>query len=283
MTSYVGAGLSIVTGKTGYSQSGRKAQRTMSLTLAGTGVQHIPTKLAMALTLAGTGVLGKPGAASPGLSLVLAGSGTVVSNVVLTRVQHAANFNSSSNASVSQAYPSNVTAGDLLVVMGGSEFTSGITVSDTLSNAWIQASTVTSSGYIQTVWYANANASGACTVTITNQGGSGSFTLCDVGQYHSSLSSGSWHLDQVNQGLGTGGAQASGPVTTIQYPEVLIGWNTCAIASGLTSGSGWNQLESASTYSVYQDQIVTSTGTFNSTSSSASGTWGANIATFYHA
>lgn len=196
---------------------------------------------------------------------------------VITVVQTAATFNNSASTGVVVTFPAHVTVGDLLIACGGGFDTPS--VSDSLGNTWAEVTTVTSNGYTQTVWWAVANASGACALTFTTPT-SHPFCSCAAGQYHST-GVGTWHFDQATQALGTGGAQASGPVTTLHAPEALIGWNTCATATGLTPGAGWTGEQAASTYTLLQDQVATATGTFNSQSTSGAATWGANIATFY--
>lgn len=196
---------------------------------------------------------------------------------VIALVQTAATFNNSASTGVSVTYPGNVTAGDLLIATGGGFDTPSVT--DTLGNTWHQVSTVTSNGYTQTVWYAIANASGACTLNFTTPT-SHPFCSCVGAQYHST-GIGTWHFDQQSTGLGTGGAQASGNITTTQAPEAIVGWNTCATATGLASGPGWTSEQAASTYTLYQDQVATTVVTVNSTSTSGAATWGANVASFY--
>lgn len=112
------------------------------------------------------------------------------------------------------SYPINVTAGNFLVVISSPGL--GLGISDTLGNSWTPVFPV-DLGY--QVWYAQANGSGANTVTITNSSGthfSWQITVMEIAGVDT--------FDGVSIGDSTG--RVSIPATNAQgFPEYLLNIN----------------------------------------------------------
>jgi hypothetical protein len=90
---------------------------------------------------------------------------------LITPIQTSRAFNTSSATTLTHAFPSSVSAGSLLLVCGAAKSSSGVsnTVTDTQGNTYTTIASYTP----QIVWwYTTASSSGACSVTITQAGGS---------------------------------------------------------------------------------------------------------------
>lgn len=192
---------------------------------------------------------------------------------------------SASSAGTSQAYGSNVTLGNLLLVVAGSQDIAGaitFAISDTQGNAWTALGVVDANsvnGGRGQLFYAVAKATGANTVTLTT----GSTTpLLAVHEF-----SGATFLDVQASAIGSGTSPDSGPVTTGAAAELLFGFNVNVPTSitGLSAGVGWTQAEAITQKLITEYQIVAATGTFDATSAMTTGKsptnlWLAEIATF---
>jgi hypothetical protein len=187
-------------------------------------------------------------------------------------------------SSMSLAFNSNVTAGNLLLVLVGNStggLSASYTVTDTLGNTYVSLGQVedVSGGPTSDLLWCVSNGSGANTVSVSYTSGSG--LALHVAEF-----SGVSYLDQnAASSDNTGTSADSGPVTTNVANELLIG---ALCASGApTVGSGWTLLstQGATIRSSWEYQIVSSTGTYDATYTIGSGksgtpSWGLRIATF---
>ncbi len=187
------------------------------------------------------------------------------------------------------AYNSNVTIGDLLIVLAGSLDLAGavtFAVSDTQGNVWTPLALVDgnpTSGRAQ-VFVAIAKATGANSVTLTTASLTPQLAIHEF----SGLST----LDVSQSASGSGLAQDSGLATTTKAFELLFGFSLHVMAGtggAVVAGAGWTPLENLITSGVggifTEFQSVSSIGTFNATTSSSGGkgftdAWLAEIATF---
>lgn len=181
---------------------------------------------------------------------------------------------SSGVASLSQAYPSNVLSGDLLVVAvywGNSAVTS-VTISDTLSTTWNQSNGPTldtGSDYHATIYWGIAPSAGADTVTVNFSGAGGNFPSIFIHEYY--IPSGatvSVDGTPVN-GTGSSGTPNSGNITTTVSGDLLLGyisqWDS---SSAFFAPTGWStRLYSSLTAgdNITQDTITGSAGTYAAT------------------
>lgn len=191
---------------------------------------------------------------------------------------------SNSAASNSVAFSSNNTAGNFLVCCIG---TSGdvTNVTDTRGNAWSKAVDQNQSGILlfSDIWYVPNCANGANTVTLS--GGFGGFEIIGVAEYSGVATS--TPIDQTNSANNSINNPDSGPVTTTQASELLVGVIAHAgNNSAITFDSPWTQREDKQAGGIrrmaFADRIVSSTGTYNATGTFATSPadWQALIATF---
>lgn len=140
------------------------------------------------------------------------------------------------------AYPGNVTAGNLLVVMmwlypDSATFNDP---TDTLSNTWHPATAkVTNAsplGVAMRIYYAIANASGACTVLIST-GGSGSTFGASIQEYSGNAAS---PYDAGNTATGSN-SPASLTLSTAANDELIVAMAT-GNGSNFTAGTGYTLL-----------------------------------------
>lgn len=177
---------------------------------------------------------------------------------------------------VSVAYGSNVTSGNLLVaiVSNDSNDQSPSTVSDTRGNTWTLAqSHLAIDGFAGTsLYYATANATGPNTVTWSVGGGAAADLMIFVMEYSGIPSP---TLDQTS----IGGA-SPGSITTTNANEVIIAATLDNGGSSVAPIGGWaatnsftvelNGAVNSSVPSIYSgtavaDRIVSATGTYSTT------------------
>lgn len=197
-------------------------------------------------------------------------------------VQGTGNFASGAGATLTAAYGSNVTAGNLLIVAGYSSnasVTPTLAVSDTQGNAWTSACEVSGWGGTPQdaqIFYAIAKTTGANTVTLTTSG-SDTFRRVCIHEY-----SGCDTLDQVSTNTGASGTTvSSGNVTTTVAAELLFGWMISG--SGVTSAGSGETLRQTEGSESTMDQVVSSTGSYAITAPTSDSDWAGLIATFYAA
>jgi hypothetical protein len=178
-----------------------------------------------------------------------------------------------------------VAQGDLLVMQFdcGSSSVAAITVLDNNGNLWQIAESLTfNDGSFHTIGIAyasNVNA-GNTTVTITNSV-SQPITVNLAEYSQTGIVGGYLALDQVNSNTANSTSPNSGNVTTSISPNELLIGMIKNDAGSLIVGVGWTENTNFLGTIMPEYQIVTSTGTYAATATSASGTWGACIATFF--
>ena len=210
----------------------------------------------------------------------------------VSRVAVSTGYVASGNCTVTLT--SSTHAGDLMVVSiavhdtSTSVTVSGVTdsASHSYTAAWTRAHVGTSSHYFTTAlfYYANLSA-GVTSVTVPNPSGGGGMAV--IATEYSGVATTS-PLDQ-NSPCSTTAASpyASGSVTTTQANELLVGFTLDTSATGITftGSSGWSAVTTAGITNQVatigqQERIVSSTGSYQNTGSTSSGTDYAGIATF---
>lgn len=182
-------------------------------------------------------------------------------------------FSFSSTTSLGVAYAQNVASGDLLIVFA--EMSAGsFNISDNLNGGqtWHQLGTTLTGGYgVLAVWWAVANAAGACTVTITKQGGGTMSNLAvQVLEWHNNTAS---PFDQTT----SNGSANSVNVTANSTNEVVLGFAIPQGGATFGPSAGWTQT-SANFGAIYT--IETLPGIFTPSVSPGFGTCGIIAASF---
>ena len=183
------------------------------------------------------------------------------------------------NSSVSVAYPSVQTAGDLnLVAVGWGDTTSAITsVTDSQGNVYLPAVGPTKAGGLQqVVYYARNIVGGSNRVTVSfNQ--AASYPDVRILEY-SGVDTAS-PLDVTATGTGTGTTANSGFATTTSPTELIFA--TATTGSTFTGpGTGFTKREIDAYGNIAEDKSVSSTGTYNATATTNYGNWIMQMATF---
>lgn len=209
----------------------------------------------------------------------------------ITLVQHAI-ANQASGTSISQAFGSNVTSGNLLlgVVTDGNQNLAAWSISDTLSSTWnpTTAQAVNSTATSVQLFWALANGTGADTVQIT--GLVNSTSILSISEW-----SGVNNIDQTGTWAnGTATTQTSNSITTLVASELLIGVAayTTIIGSLVTLSAGASQIlvdeviQGVTLGLLVEYQILSSTGTYTVAASNtvagkgASPSWSINAFSF---
>jgi hypothetical protein len=157
--------------------------------------------------------------------------------VSILLVQHA-NKNAGTVTSTTLAYPSNVAAGDLLLVVVRSGGTTGLpfTVSDTLGNTWTGLTSNTFSGTGSTqIWWAISNGAGANTVTV-GLNASNTLRIAIYG-YSGAASSSPVDVENNSNTAASGNASAVS-ITPARDGELVIAF--VATSAGTTATAGAN-------------------------------------------
>jgi chitodextrinase len=185
-------------------------------------------------------------------------------------------------STVTAAYSSAQTAGDMnVVIIGWSNTSNTVTsVTDSKGNSYKLAVNYVSSslGVAQSIYYASniaAAAAGANTVTV-KLSASTAYPDLRILEY-----SGVNTLDKTASASGTATTASSGSATTTQASELLVGAN---YTWGYTSaaGSGYTSRVITGDGSIAEDRTVSSTGSYSATASmSSSDNWAMQMATFY--
>jgi hypothetical protein len=193
-------------------------------------------------------------------------------------IQHTATGNESSVPNISLAFPSNVTAGDFLIVTGtAARPRESITISDTAGNTFVPAmSGVTDPAQDVTayVWYVPNAVGGPDAVTLNPVGGP------DAMEIHVSEWSGintNSPVDQTSYATGTGTQITSGAKSTTQNGELIFGYTFPNQNS--SAGTGFTGL-SYINGDLDEYQIQQFAGTAAATWTQASDTWLGMMATF---
>jgi hypothetical protein len=187
-----------------------------------------------------------------------------------------ASASSTSASSLAKAFTSATTQNNLLVV---GVYTWGGTVSsvtDTLANSYILATSgTTASGNKLYVYYAINKASGTNTVTAHLSGGG---VMEDIHEY-SGIST-TTPLDQKKVSLGTGTAINSGAVTTLVPNELIFGFAGVDGSSVTSAGATFTLRQNTGSGELSEDKIVATTGSYSATATCPSTTWAGAIVTF---
>ncbi len=191
------------------------------------------------------------------------------------------------NGNTPVSFTSNNTAGNFIIVAVAAVASSaGFTMSDSQSNSYFTVTPFVSGGSSNgQIYFASNIKVGPNTVTFFP--GAAAPTVIAVHEF-----SGLTTIDQLASAIGNGNAQDSTGATTTKANELLFGFTMGDVSSinSISSGVGFTPAESSVTASpgfITQWQIVSATGTYNSTSTTAPGksgtfAWGAEIETFFN-
>jgi hypothetical protein len=185
------------------------------------------------------------------------------------------------SSSVAVTYPVAQTAGNLnIVAVGWNDTTSTVSsISDSQGNTYTLAiGPTTGTGLRQSIYYAPNIRGGSNTVTVTfNQAA----IWVDVRVLEYSGLSTTSPLDVTAGAAGTGTSASSGAATTTVANELIFaaGMTTATFKS---AGTGFvSRIITSPDADIAEDQVVTSTGSYNATAPSTSGSWVMQIATFH--
>jgi hypothetical protein len=197
--------------------------------------------------------------------------------VAIAHIQSTGNF-ASGTTSVSKAFVSNNTAGNLLVAAVVCYAINTPTISDTRGNTWTQAISFSDNslmGLVVRIFYAANCSAGANTVT-------GSWTTANGGEIHLSEFSGAATTSPLDKtasgsGVGSAGTATTTSVTTTQNGELVWGW--CGFTGGGQAiGSGFSAV-STQDGDLSEYKIQTTAGSVAATWSTTSD-WVCAMATF---
>jgi fibronectin type 3 domain-containing protein len=202
---------------------------------------------------------------------VTTGAGTI------RMIQHATSGSEASGSQISVAFPSNVAAGDFLVITGTAARPSqAITITDSAGNTFVPAlGPVTDPAQDVTayVWYVASARGGPDTVTLTPN-------VADALEIHVSEWSGvspTSPLDQTSFATGNGSQISSGAKTTTQNGELIFGYTFPN--QNASAGAGFTGL-SLVNGDLDEYQIQSTAGSVAATFTQQSDTWLAVMATF---
>lgn len=192
------------------------------------------------------------------------------------------------NGSINAAYPSNNTAGNLLIckvrIFDSNPGILPNTVTDSQTNTWVKAfdylnSTPGGFGTIA-LWYVENCKAGANTVTMTTSGAH--FNRFEMAEYSGIALTSS--LETFTHAAGTGTAVNSGNITTTHANDLLIGSSEHDNGGPFvnTANAPWIlRAQTDANQDLLCDQIVSVTGTYNFTSTfNSTASWSALIAAF---
>ncbi|MGC1265311.1 MAG: IPT/TIG domain-containing protein [Candidatus Acidiferrum sp.] len=184
----------------------------------------------------------------------------------------------SPTATVSLAYPSAQTAGDLnVVVVGWNDTTSTVsTVKDSAGNQYALAiGPTTGTGLSQSIYYASGIVGGSNTVTVTfNQ--AAAYPDVRILEYK-----GVTTLDVKAGASGNSATANSGSATTTSATELIFGANTVATLT-TAAGSGFtSRIITSPNGDIAEDKVVTATGSNSATATvTPAGAWVMQMVTF---
>ncbi len=205
-------------------------------------------------------------------AITVSGTGTASS----IKYIQSASVASTSSTALAKAFTSATTQNNLLVV---GVYTWGGTVSsvtDSLANTYILATSgATASGNNVYVFYAINKASGADTVTAHVSGGG---VMEDIHEY-SGIST-TAPVDQKKISLGTGTAINSGTVNTLVPNELIFGFAAVDGNSVTSAGATFTLRQNTGSGELSEDKIVAATGAYSATATCPSTTWAGAIVTF---
>jgi len=171
------------------------------------------------------------------------------------------------------------TAGNLnIVVVGWNDITSNIvSVTDSMGNTYAQAAAlVTGSAERQAIYYAKNIAGGSNTVTVVfNQAA----RIVDVRVLEYSGLDPNNPLDVTASAAGSSVTPNSGAATTTSANQLIFGAGTTA-TSFYAAGTGFTARIYTGDGDIAEDQVVSSTGSYNATGRTSSAPWVMQMVTF---
>ena len=177
-----------------------------------------------------------------------------------------------------------VAQGNMLAVQFDSGVSSiaQVSITDNNGNVWQIAESLTysdvSNHTIGIAYAPNCNA-GNTTVTIANA--TSQPIAANLAEYNQTgIVGGYLFLDQKATGTGNSTSPSTGNITTL-YPNELVIGMIKNDAGSLVAGSGFTGNTNFLGTIMPEYQILTSTGTLAGTATSASGVWGATVASFF--
>jgi hypothetical protein len=184
-----------------------------------------------------------------------------------------------SNAAIMLSYNLPQTAGNLnIVVVGWNDITSNIvSVTDSMGNTYAQAAAlVTGSAERQAIYYAKNIAGGSNTVTVVfNQAA----RIVDVRVLEYSGLDPNNPLDVTASAAGSSVTPNSGAATTTSANQLIFGAGTTA-TSFYAAGTGFTARIYTGDGDIAEDQVVSSTGSYNATGRTSSAPWVMQMVTF---
>lgn len=193
-------------------------------------------------------------------------------------VQGNTNFDASVSNTLTAAYTSDVTAGNLLIVATAYPMNTPYTatITDSMGNSYSTAVGPTDSTALffrNYIHYTVATSTGPNTVTFTTSGAI-DFRRLLIHEY-----SGVDTLDATAANTGPSGAPNSGSASTNYANELIFGWGISN--NGLTTpGSGFTLRQTSASESS-EDKIVSSTGSYSAVYPADGSAWICQMATFY--
>ena len=216
--------------------------------------------------------------------LLLIGGSLVSAQAQIAYVQGNAATPQTSQTTVTVAYTLTQKAGDLnAVVVGWNDSTATVSsVTDTKGNSYLVAATpVVQSGIAtETIYYAKnivAAAAGTNTVTVTFSTAA-VFADIRIAEY-----SGLDPANPVDVSAGSQGNSAtssSGPVTTTNANDLLVGANLVQTSTNGAGAGFTSRMITNPDGDILEDRVVTATGSYSATASIASGQWVMEIVAF---
>jgi hypothetical protein len=186
---------------------------------------------------------------------------------------------STSGSSITTAYPSQQTAGNLNVVavMWGDTVKTVSSVTDSKGNPYALAAGPTRApGLTSAIYYAKNIAGGSNAVTVAFNG-TALYPNVNVLEY-SGLDTAS-PFDVSSSATGTGTTANSGSAATTSANELIVGaGNPTSVFT--SAGSGFSNRTINNFGGISEDKIVSSTGNYNATATLTSGGWVIQMAAF---
>src|SRR6202790_2331646 len=191
-----------------------------------------------------------------------------------------------SNATLNLAYGSNNSVGNFLIAavrFYNTTSPSAYTCTDSQGNTWIKlGNTIANAGSTIDLWYVANCKAGANTVTMSTGVPNNPNPEMAILEYSGIALVSSFDVSASAKAGANSNAPNSGPVTTSQAVELLIGFASNETAGGLTNtpAGGWTPRVSDGDAFVL-DQITSTAGSYTFTSTlSANVSWSAYIAAF---
>jgi hypothetical protein len=198
--------------------------------------------------------------------------------------------------SISLAFSSSVTAGNLIVVaISAYNFSTNgdtFTVTDSLSNTYHQIGVTYHTAWDQAnllaVFYAYNISGGACTVTVNPSGTDAAYVRFAIHEF-TGIRTSPDPFDQTNRGQANSGtAVNSGNITTTSASELIFGAMNTYYSRTITEGANFTKLQENEDASIMtigtEERDVTSTGTYAANwTLNSSDVWWAIVASFVKA